>query len=331
MPHILASMIQKTTAHYFLTFMAMAGLAGSAVAADQSKGVQMTDADGKVHVEINGEFFTDYIYAGAPHVYYYPVLGPGGVKMTRDYPMVRDSEGEEHDHPHHRSMWYSHGDVNGIDFWSEGAKAGKIVHDKFLEIKSGEESGVIRSTCKWIAPDGDVTCTDERTFRVYNRPGKERVFDFEVTIKAKDKPVILGDTKEGSFGIRIAESMRFSHGKKPGDGHIVLSSGPLDDKAWGKHGEWCDYYGPVQGKTVGIAVFDHLENPRHPTTWHVRDYGLFAANPFGLHDFEKAEKGAGNMTIAAGKTATFRYRVYIHEGDTKAAKVAERYKEYGVK
>jgi hypothetical protein len=157
------------------------------------------------------------------------------------------------------------------------------------------------------------------------------VFDFEITVKAGDKPIVFGDTKEGSFGIRIAESMRFSHGKKPGDGHIVLSSGQLDDKAWGKHSPWCDYYGPVQDKTVGIAIFDHPQNPRHPTTWHVRDYGLFAANPFGLHDFEKAEKGAGNMTVDAGKSVTFRYRVYLHEGDTQAAKVAERFKEYGVK
>jgi hypothetical protein len=108
----------------------------------------------------------------------------------------------------------------------------------------------------------------------------------------------------------------------------VLSSGPTDDKTWGKHGEWCDYYGPVQGKTVGIAIFDNPRNPRHPTTWHVRDYGLFAANPFGLHDFEKKPKDAGDLTIEPGKTVTFRYRVYLHEGDTKTAGVAERYKDY---
>jgi len=47
-----------------------------------------------------------------------------------------------------------------------------------------------------------------------------------------------------------------------------------------KHADWCDYYGSIGGKTVGIAMFDHPSNPRHPTTWHVRDYGLFAANPF---------------------------------------------------
>ncbi|MDB6033376.1 MAG: Transrane protein [Verrucomicrobiales bacterium] len=322
-------MSQTATARILLGFLAFTSLATISVAADKSKGVQITDADGKVRVEINGELFTEYVYQGAPHVYYYPVLGPGGLKMTRDFPMVPDSVGEDHDHKHQRSMWYSHGEVNGIDFWSEEARAGKIVHDKFLELKSGEESGVIRSTCKWIAPDDSVVCTDERTFRIYNRPDKERLFDFEVTVKAGEKPVVFGDTKEGSFGIRIAESMRLSHGKnKPGEGKIVLSSGDTDDKAWGKHAEWCDYYGPVQGKTVGIAIFDNPQNPRHPTTWHVRDYGLFAANPFGLHDFEKKPKNTGDLTIEPGKSVTFRYRVYMHEGNTKQAQVAERYKDY---
>ena len=60
----------------------------------------------------------------------------------------------------------------------------------------------------------------------------------------------------------------------------------------------------------------------------MRDYGLFAANPFGLHDFEKKEAGAGNLNIPAGKSVTFKYRFYIHEGDEKQAKVAERYKDY---
>ena len=102
-----------------------------------------------------------------------------------------------------------------------------------------------------------------------------------------------------------------------------------DGQTWGKRADWCDYYGPVEGKTVGIAIFDHPQNPRHPTWWHVRDYGLFAANPFGQHDFESLpDKTAGNLDVPAGKSVTFRYRFYLHEGDEQQAKVAERYKEY---
>ena len=86
----------------------------------------------------------------------------------------------------------------------------------------------------------------------------------------------------------------------------------------------------VNGETVGVAIFDHPQNPRYPTWWHVRDYGLLAANPFGQHDFEglKNHKTAGNFVVPAGKSVTFRYRFYLHEGDEKQARVAEHFREY---
>jgi hypothetical protein len=291
-------------------------------------GVKISEQPDKLRVEINGQLFTEFCFKGAPHVYYYPVLGPGSAPMTRNWPM-KEAEGEERDHPHHRSLWYSHGAVNDIDFWSESAKAGKIVHDKFLEVKGGPKSGVIRSANKWIAPDGTVTMTDESTFRVYARPNNERLFDFEITLKAGDKAIVLGDTKEGTMAVRVNESMRLTQPRKqPGKGRIVQSTSVNGDQTWGKRAEWCDYSGPVDGKVVGIAIFDHPSNPKHPTWWHVRDYGLFAANPFGVHDFEKQAPRAGNMTIPAGKTLTFKYRFYLHEGDEAQAKVAEHFKDY---
>ena len=142
------------------------------------------------------------------------------------------------------------------------------------------------------------------------------------------------------MAVRVNESMRGTLVKEPGEkklkvgkGRIALSSGVStsgkgDDNTWGKRAEWCDYSGPVDGKTVGIAIFDHPSNPKHPTWWHVREYGLFAANPFGVHDFEKKEPGAGNIIIGPGKSLTFKYRFYIHEGEETYAKVAERYKDY---
>jgi hypothetical protein len=84
----------------------------------------------------------------------------------------------------------------------------------------------------------------------------------------------------------------------------------------------------VNGKTVGIAIFDHPSNPKHPTWWHVRNYGLFAANPFGMHDFEDKEPGTGDMHIEADSSLTFRYRLFFHRGNEQEARVAERYRAY---
>jgi len=226
---------------------------------------------------------------------------------------------------HHRSLWFTHGDINGHDFWGEGGKSGKIVHDKFLKVTYGRDMGVIQANNKYVARDGQVICTDTRTHRFYNRPDGQ-IMDFEITIHASEGKVVMGDTKEGSMAIRVAPWLRLKG--KVGKGHILNSEGQRDGDTWGKRAAWCDYYGPVKDQIVGVAIFDHPQNPKHPTWWHVRDYGLFAANPFGVHDFEKKPDGTGDITIPAGESLTFKYRFYFHKGDSNQAKVAEHYREY---
>ena len=72
---------------------------------------------------------------------------------------------------------------------------------------------------------------------------------------------------------------------------------------------------------VSVAMFDHPSNPSHPTWWHARTYGLVAANPFGVHDFEGLPAGTGDVEIPAGASITFRYRVWIRAGIATASAV----------
>ena len=277
---------------------------GCKTPAASKQGVQITQLPDRLRVEINGQLFTEYFFKDVPRPYCYPLIGPGGVAMTRNWPM-KDAPNEQHDHPHHRSLWFAHGAINGHDFWSEEKGFGKTVHDGFIEVKSGKDVGVIKERNKWVTAQGELVCTDERTLRIYN-PGAapERIFDFEITLRPAHGDLTFGDTKEGTMALRLAETMRLKG--KVGHGHIVNSAGVRDGATWGKRADWCDYYGPVDGKTVGIAIFDDPRNPRHPTTWHVRDYGLFAANPFGLHDFEKlSDKAAGDLVVPAGQSYYF--------------------------
>jgi hypothetical protein len=325
-------MLRRLTSNLIAGALLMVGLLVAVCAALNpstagAQGVNITELTNRLRIEINGRLFSEYYFADVPRPYCYPVIGPGETPMTRDWPMKNTPE-DSHDHKHHRSLWFAHGAVNGKDFWSEDKAFGKIVHDGFGEIKSGKESGTIQSRNKWVAADGKVVCTDDRTLRIYNTGNDhERLFDFEITLHASNGELTFGDTKEGTMAMRLAETMRLKG--KVGQGHIVNSEGVRDDATWGKRAKWCDYYGPVEGKTVGVAIFDHPQNPRHPTWWHVRDYGLFAANPFGQHDFERLpDKSAGNLVVPAGKSITFRYRFYLHEGNEEQAKVAEKYKAY---
>jgi len=285
-------------------------------------GVKITNLEEKVRVEINGKLFTEYNFKDGLFPYFYPVIGPTGVNVTRHWP-IKEGKNEQHDHRHHRSLWYTHGEVNGHDFWQ--GRNDKIVHDRFIQVTSGSEVGVIKSQNKWVASNGQVVCTDTRTHRFYHRP-EGQIMDFEVTIHASHGDVTFGDTKEGSMAIRLAPTMRVEG--EVAQGHIINSEGQRDKAAWGKRAAWCDYYGPLGGEIVGVAIFDHPTNPRHPTWWHVRTYGLFTANPFGVHNFEGKPKGTGDLTIRSGESVTFKYRFYFHKGDEKQGKVAEHYREY---
>src|SRR5262245_5311530 len=124
-------------------------------------GVNIEQRDGKLVIGIGGKPFAEYHYQNVPRPFLYPVLGPGGEVMTRNWPM-QNLPREEHDHQHHRSLWFTHGDVNGLDFWSESSNACKIVHDEFMDLQSGAESGLITSKNTWQARDGKVVCTDVR-------------------------------------------------------------------------------------------------------------------------------------------------------------------------
>lgn len=303
--------------------LAEAVAGGAAMAGGSGGAVKITKLRDTVRVEIGGALFTEYHYKDADRPYFYPVIGPTGENVTRHWPM-KDGENEQKDHRHHRGLWFTHGAVNGQDFWSEG-KGPKIVQERFVDVSSGPDKGVIETESRWVAKDGKTVCTDRRRHVFYGRAGRG-MMDFEITIRASDGKVVMGDTKEGSMAVRLAPTMRVKG--KVGKGHIVNSEGVRDKKTWGKRAKWCDYYGPVNGKTVGIAIFDHPRNPRHPTWWHVRDYGLFAANPFGIRHFERKPKGAGDLTIPAGDSATFRYRIYLHRGDEKEGNVEKHYREY---
>ena len=278
-------------------------------------------ADGVV-IKIDGQLFTEYLVRSGGKPALWPILGPTGKRMTRDYPML-DHAGEAKDHPHHRSLWFTHGEVNGENFWLEGDKAGTIAHQEFLTVASGKPA-IVATRNDWLAKGGEKVCEDRRTLR-FDSDGDARWIDFDITITATGGPVIFGDTKEGTFGMRVAESMCVD--AKRG-GRIVNSRQQVDADAWGQAAPWVDYHGPVEGQTVGIAIFNHPSSFRFPTCWHVRTYGLFAANPFGLHDFTRAARGAGDFTLSAGKSVTFRYRVLLHRGDEKEGKVAEAFAAY---
>ena len=259
--------------------------------------VAVTRAIDRISVNIDGKPFTDFfIGADAPKPYLHPLRAASGTAVTRYFPMQKIA-GESTDHLHHMGLWFAHGDVNGVDFWSSEPgdnrqDLGRFVLRKVGELKSGS--------------------------------------DIQLTAVEKVK---FGDTKEGTFAIRVASGLealtKNSPPNPPRTGKMLDSEGRQGEaNVWGKRASWVDVYGEVDGEKLGIAIMDHPSNPRYPTYWHCRDYGLCAANLFGTRDFLADKTLDGGLTLQPGEKLRLRYRVVIHPGDPQSANVAGLFKAY---
>jgi len=296
---------------------------GHAQTTKESTGLRIEQSGDKFTINIGDQLFTELHIAGFRRPILYPVMGPNQTPMTRNHPMKKDVEGEADDHPHHKSIWCGHGLINQVSFWHE---QGEIVVDRAKPIATSVAtdgtSGTIAFHCNYKDADGKLVCTDHTTLTFHDLKDA-RAIDWDVTISASEVELLFGDTKEGMMAIRTHPSLRIDKGAKG-----MNSLGDEGKGIWGKPAEWVDYSGTVEGNDVGVAIFDHPSNLRHPTTWHARDYGLVAANPFGQHHFQGKPEGAGDFKVEKDGSVRFRYRFVFHAGDAESAKVTELYKAF---
>lgn len=267
--------------------------------------LKIEDTGSEARVVRGSQLIASYRYLGGRMPYVYPLSTWTGYCVTEDSPR---------DHPHHHSLWTAHGDVNGADFW---AGEGVIKHIQFLRLTPGPVYAEIVSECSWVA-EGRALLSEIRGIRFWNLPSKELLLDYVVTLSPAEGKVVLGDTKEaGIVSLRVTPSITVERG-----GRLTNSWGGVNEReVWGRRAVWCDYSGPLGDGVYGIAVFDHPLNPRHPTYWHARDYGLMTANVFGLSHFVGGRRG--DMVLE--KATAFKFRLFVHRGWAGEANVAGGY------
>jgi hypothetical protein len=284
-------------------------------------GVVLNTAQGAIDVAIDRRAFTTFRYGKELfRPYFYPVLGPGGKPVTRG-----EISELSKDHVHHRSLYVAYGEVNDVDVWGEGKNSGRVVHRSFTEKSGGAVVGRIYTENDWVDSAGKRLMSDHQNFRIYRLPDTGAIIDLDLTFIASAGDVHFGDTKEGGIiTVRVNPLMNASVG-----GKIENSYGGVNEpETWGKRAHWCDYSGVVEGIHVGVAVYDHITNPRYPTYWHVRNYGLMGTNIFGGATFEGDRSKDGSYTLKSGEEMRFRFRILVHAGDALAGKVAPKYHDF---
>ena|GEM_PF-316658 len=240
----------------------------------------------------------------------YPIIGPSGRSLTRmGHP--RDPES----HSHHNSVWLSHHDVNGSDFWGDGGKA-RIVHQRLEQIEDGDARAFVRTSSVWLGTNQTVLLRERRQTGLQLLLHDEWILIIDVQLEAASTEVTFGKTPFGLIGVRMAKTL----GVNDGGGTIRNSSGGVNEQeVFWEPARWVDYSGPITANAVeGLTLFDHPDNPNHPAVFHVRNDGwmgpsLTFAEPRGL---------------VPGKPLKLRYGLFVHAGMPAAKEVEFRWKKF---
>lgn len=269
--------------------------------------------------------------------FWYPIMGPAGRSLTRmNMPsdpgrsLTRDAQPKDPNkpedplgHSHQNSVWISHKNVNGFDFWRDGGPiAGQIVHQTIregLEYRDGESAASLQSLNHWNNPQGKTLMIERRRATVAPcSDGSWRLtidLQFEAPHEGRGE-VTLGKTAFGPIGVRMAKTM----GVNDGGGRILNSSGQRNEaEAFRKAARWVDYSGPItRDQTAGITLMDHPQNPGHPTPFHVRDNGWMGISPTLNH----------SISITGDRPLRLRYGLWIHPDVPDAEKIDEQWQQF---
>ncbi|GAB4148843.1 MAG: hypothetical protein Tsb009_22890 [Planctomycetaceae bacterium] len=272
--------------------------------------------DDRVSFRIDGIEKTQWHFgSNAPRPFFYPLNGPTGSSLTRmGHPGAPN-------HDHHRSVWFAHHKVLGINFWGDNTDA-RIRQKEWLAYHDGNHEAIMASMIHWYDGHNPQELLQQELV-VAVRPLEKQQWELEVqaTFKPRAESLEFGKTNFGFFAVRVAKNIS----EHFGGGRLTNSLGKTGERAiFGQPAQWMDYSGPVlvgdvaDGKTIteGITFIDHPSNPGQPTRWHVREDGWMGASP-GMKT---------PLTTTREKPLKLRYLLRIHSGpvDMKASERAFR-------
>ncbi len=264
----------------------------------------------KINVTINGNFFTSYIFsADEKYPFFYPVNGPlSGGSVTS----MRNGE-----YPHHSSLFFGCDLLNGGNYWQEGPDRGRIISVNADILREGKDSVVISDECIWIRPGALSPIKDNRIITITYPADNLYQIDEEITMEML-MDVSIFKTNHSLFSARMAADLSVRNG-----GTMINAEGDKGEKeTFGKRSAWIDYFGKRGDNIEGLAIFQHPSNPGYPSPWFTRDYGFISPTPMfwpenGVETFFKK-----------GEVLKLKYRVIVHSGNVKQAKIKELFEIY---
>jgi Family of unknown function (DUF6807) len=264
----------------------------------------------KINISIDNKFFTSYIFSeDEKYPFFYPVNGPvSGGSITS----MRNSM-----YPHHTSLFFGCDLINGGNWWQEGLERGRIISVNAEINKQGGDTVIITDECIWSRPGTISPVRDTRIITITSPSEKVSQIDFVIQMEMLTD-VTIKKTNHSLFSARMATDLSVING-----GTMINSEGMKSEKdTFGKRAAWIDFYGTRGDFIEGLAIMQHPSNPWYPSPWFTRDYGFMSPTPMYW-----PENGVDTF-MKKGELITLRYRVLVHSGDHKQARIAEEFEKF---
>ena len=296
----------------------LGALTHTAFAQGNSLGASLADGGKSVQVEVDEQpaarFVTRHDEILRPFLC--DLCGPGGVQVTRRHPPDESRDLTDHA-TMHPGIWLAFGDFSGVDFWRNRGRVETTLEG--FASRNGLVAIEIRGMHEYYDDERTVAFEDVRLYFVVRPDGHLIVWDS--TFEPGKDPLVFGDQEEMGLGVRVATPLTVERG-----GTVINSAGQRnEEEAWGQVADWCAYYGKLDGGLAGLVLMPHPENFRR-SWFHVRDYGLMLANPFGRRAFTGGEPSA--VTVTRDKPLRLRFGVFAFDKHEMLPDFAAIYADY---
>lgn len=266
-------------------------------------------------VHLDGKQFATFVHTESPvgRPYISNVYTTDKVKVTRNHPTTKD---DPDDHPHHQGIFFTWGQLNGVDYWH---MRGQTIHDSYIKKPTDGKIGYFSTRSYYLAADKKTRVAREDATYTFRNTPYGILITLQATITGETDAAVFGSKEEGGLAVRMSKDLTVDSGAEMTDDQ-GRSGGK---QIWSKTAKWVDYAGKKENRWVGITLFANPASFRQ-CWWHARDYGLLAANPLGPLNDPKQK-----VILKKGESFNVHYGVMIHSDAAKGKySPAAAYKHY---
>jgi hypothetical protein len=239
-----------------------------------------------------------------------------GTELTRPCPFPKGYP--KSDHTWHRALWWSWKAINGVNYWEKNQQGTDPVDVEITHRDDG--SAQLQMTIAYHLPDQPPMAMENRLITV---SAPDAVGTYSIAWQATFTPpgaddVVFNKNSYGGMAIRMAAECCGDAAAERPPWTFLDSEGRANCN--NQKARWVAYSGTTpSGQSAAVAMFDHPDNPRHPSWWQSRSHYPYLNPSFTCKE---------DFRLRAGESLTLKYCILVHHGSADRERLEQEWKVF---